>query len=106
MLKRKELKKLLKGLPKFKEMVYLKILEIPYGETRSYKRVAEEIGVSNRVRAVARAISENPYPFLIPCHRVIRSDGTPGGYMFGLEIKKKLLDLEKRVKSVIIEKSR
>ncbi len=101
-LSKKELNRLLKDLSEFKRSVYLKIAEIPYSQTRSYKWVAEEIGASNKVRLVARAISQNPYPFLIPCHRVIRSNGALGGYMFGSEIKKKLLDLEKRVKSAIM----
>ncbi|OQX83524.1 MAG: hypothetical protein B6D53_02275 [Candidatus Omnitrophica bacterium 4484_49] len=101
-LKKREVKKLIKDLSPFEQKVLLKVMEIPLGETRSYKWVANAIGKPGNIRQVARALSKNPYPLIIPCHRVIRSDGNPGGYILGEEAKRFLLDLEKRVKSVII----
>jgi len=67
---------------------------IPYGETRSYTRVAEQIGKPGAVRAVGQALARNPLPVIIPCHRVVASDGRLGGYSGGLEMKKYLLHLE------------
>jgi O-6-methylguanine DNA methyltransferase len=104
-LSKQEIKKLIKELPWFEQQVLLKVLEIPWGETRSYKWLANAIGKPKNVRQVARALSKNPYPLIIPCHRVIRSDGSLGGYSLGVEVKRYLLDLEKRAKSVIIGKS-
>lgn len=78
----------------FDRLVWQKICEIPYGETRSYKWVAEQINRPRAIRAVANAIARNPVAILIPCHRVIRADGKIGGYRYGLRIKKKLLKLE------------
>jgi methylated-DNA-[protein]-cysteine S-methyltransferase len=103
-LDRKKIEKLVKDLPEFQRKVLLKVCEIPLGEVRSYKWVAEQIGQPKKVRQVGRALSKNPYPFFIPCHRVIRSDGSLGGYTFGVELKRYLLDLEKKVKSVIMMK--
>ena len=67
---------------------------IPYGETRSYAWVAEQIGKPKAVRAVGQALGRNPLPIIIPCHRVIASDSKLGGYSGGLELKKYLLRLE------------
>ena len=71
--------------------------EIPKGETRTYKEIAELIGKPTAARAVANACGKNPYPITIPCHRVIRSDGGLGGYSGegGVEKKKLLLKNEK-----------
>ena len=69
--------------------------EIPYGETRSYKQVAEMIGRPEASRAVGMANSKNPILVLTPCHRIVGSDGKLTGYAGGLEIKKTLLELEK-----------
>ena len=103
-LDRRKIEQLVKDLPEFQRKVLLKVCEIPLGEVRSYKWVAEQIGEPKKVRQVGWALSKNPYPFFIPCHRVIRSDGSLGGYTFGVELKRYLLDLEKRVKSVIMMK--
>ena len=64
----------------FQISVWKEIAKIPYGETRSYKELANAIGKPNSSRAVANACGKNPYPLRIPCHRVIRSDGNIGGY--------------------------
>ncbi|MFN3395539.1 MAG: methylated-DNA--[protein]-cysteine S-methyltransferase [Thermodesulfovibrionales bacterium] len=78
----------------FEKSVWLTLREIPYGETRSYKWVAERIGKPKAVRAVGRALSKNPIPIVLPCHRVIESDGSIGGYSSGVERKRRLLNLE------------
>ncbi|MDD2654977.1 MAG: MGMT family protein [Candidatus Omnitrophica bacterium] len=74
---------------------------IPLGEVRSYQWVAKKIGRPKAVRAVGAALKKNPYPIIIPCHRVIKSDGSPGGYAKGKELKKKLLLLERRIAEII-----
>jgi methylated-DNA-[protein]-cysteine S-methyltransferase len=78
----------------FEQAVWLCLREIPYGETRSYKWVAEKVGNPKAVRAVGQALSKNPVPIVLPCHRVIESDGSIGGYSSGVDIKRRLLDLE------------
>tara|TARA_B100001093_G_scaffold146517_1_gene139242 strand:- start:548 stop:832 length:285 start_codon:yes stop_codon:yes gene_type:complete len=81
---------------KFQLTVWKEISKIPYGETRTYKDLAIAIGKPNSSRAVANACGKNPYPVVIPCHRVIRSDGKIGGYsgVGGEKKKKELLRLE------------
>ena len=76
---------------------YLKT--IPKGQTKTYKQVAVAIKEPKAIRAVANAVGKNPYPIVIPCHRVIRSDGKLGGYSGpgGLKLKKKLLNKELKV---------
>jgi methylated-DNA-[protein]-cysteine S-methyltransferase len=70
------------------------IAAIPYGETRTYTDLAREAGNERAVRAAGSACSRNPIPLVVPCHRVVRSDGTPGLYAGGVEMKKKLLEME------------
>ncbi len=79
----------------FQRKVWDKISEIPYGELRTYKWIANEIGNINAVRAVGNAVGKNPVPPIIPCHRVIRTDGKLGGFSSGISLKKLLLKLEK-----------
>jgi len=67
---------------------------IPYGETRSYSWVAEQIGKPRAVRAVGQTLARNPLPIIVPCHRVVASDGKLGGYSGGVEMKRYLLRLE------------
>lgn len=69
-------------------------VQIPFGETASYKAIAEAIGRPKACRFVGTALSLNPFPLLIPCHRVIRSDGSPGEFGGGRELKKWLLSME------------
>ncbi len=80
----------------FQRSVWSKISEIPYGELRTYKWIASEIGNERAVRAVGNAVGRNPVPPIIPCHRVIRSDGKLGGFSSGISLKKWLLKLEKQ----------
>lgn len=72
---------------------------IPYGETRSYGWLAEKIGKPGAPRAIGQALARNPLPIIIPCHRVISSDGKLGGFSGGLEMKSRLLYLEARANS-------
>ena len=67
---------------------------IPYGETRSYSWVAEQLGKAGALRAVGKVLARNPLPIIIPCHRVVAKDGGLGGYSGGVELKKYLLWLE------------
>ena len=80
----------------FQRSVWEQLLAIPYGETRSYKQVAEMVGRPNACRAVGMANNRNPISIIIPCHRVIGSGGDLVGYGGGLEAKRALLELEKR----------
>ncbi len=78
----------------FQRKVWRKVREIPYGELRSYKWVARSIGRAHASRAVGNAVGRNPVAPIVPCHRVICSDGSLGGYTSGITIKKRLLNLE------------
>ncbi|MEW6171177.1 MAG: MGMT family protein [Candidatus Omnitrophota bacterium] len=84
----------MKKLTRFQIKVFKTVCKIPLGETRSYQWVARKINRPKAYRAVARALSNNPYLITIPCHRVIRSDGSLGGYVLGQEEKRKLLNQE------------
>ena len=79
----------------FQRRVWTALTTIPYGETRSYGQVADAIGQRSAVRAVGAANGRNPISIIVPCHRVIGSDGTLVGYGGGLERKRFLLDLER-----------
>lgn len=81
------------GTP-FQKLVWQELLNIPYGETRSYKDIAMKVDAPKAVRAIGGANHHNPIPIIIPCHRVIGSNGALVGYGGGLSIKEKLLDLE------------
>jgi AraC family transcriptional regulator, regulatory protein of adaptative response / methylated-DNA-[protein]-cysteine methyltransferase len=79
----------------FQARVWRALQEIPPGETRTYTEVARSIGSPSSVRAVARACATNPAALVVPCHRVVRSDGTLAGYRWGLAVKQSLLDAER-----------
>jgi len=83
------------GTP-FQQRVWEALLTIPFGTTLSYKALASRIGHPRAVRAVANAVGRNPLAILIPCHRVIKSDGSLCGYHWGIETKKALLAYELR----------
>ncbi len=80
----------------FQRKVWSYLQQIPYGQVRSYRDVARGIGQPGAVRAVASACAANPVALVIPCHRVIRSNGEPGGYRWGGDLKQALLDLEQQ----------
>jgi methylated-DNA-[protein]-cysteine S-methyltransferase len=90
----------LDGATEFQVRVWRALKNIPYGSTRTYRWVAEQIGRPEAVRAVGNAIGRNPLPVIIPCHRVIGSDGKLHGYSAcgGVGLKRKLLALEQRPK--------
>lgn len=81
----------------FQWQVWEALREIPVGETRSYAQIAKQIGKPTATRAVARACGSNPAALVIPCHRVVRSDGSTGGYRWGAERKEALLAGERRI---------
>jgi O-6-methylguanine DNA methyltransferase len=86
----------LSGVPAFQRRVLETAAGIPFGEVRAYAWVAERTGHPRAVRAVGTALGRNPVPIIVPCHRVLRSDGGLGGYLFGLDVKDRLIDLERR----------
>ena len=80
----------------FRMKVWNEMRKIPYGKTMTYKELARRIGSPDACRAVANACGANPFPILIPCHRVVASGGKTGGYTGGLDIKIALLEIEKQ----------
>lgn len=78
----------------FEKEVWEALQEIPYGETRTYKWIADKIGKPHASRAVGNALGKNPLPIVFPCHRIIESDGSIGGYTPGVDIKRRLLEIE------------
>ena len=81
-------------LPTFTQRVLAGCAAIPWGTTRTYGQLAAQVGRPGAARAVGQALGRNPVPILIPCHRVIRADGGLGGFGAGLEMKRRLLELE------------
>lgn len=78
----------------FTRNVLFELRKIPYGELRSYLWIGKRLGYRNAARAVGQAVKRNPIPLIIPCHRIIREDGSIGGFSLGIPIKEKLLTLE------------
>jgi methylated-DNA-[protein]-cysteine S-methyltransferase len=85
----------LRGTP-FQRKVWTALARIPYGSTRSYRDIAKSIGHPKAFRAVGNANGSNPIPIILPCHRVIESNGGLGGFGHGVKVKEQLLDFEKR----------
>lgn len=79
----------------FTKDVLEEVRKIPYGKTITYKELALAIGKPHAARAVGNSLSKNPVPIIIPCHRVIKTNGSLGGFSSGIAIKKKLLSIEK-----------
>lgn len=95
------------ALRPFTQAVLKLTAKIPYGEVRSYEWVARKLGKPKAARAVGNALARNPVPIIIPCHRVVRTDGNIGGFALGSAWKKRLLNMEKRfVKSEASSKKR
>ena len=78
----------------FQKKIWLALEKIPYGETRTYGEIAEEIGNRNASRAVGRACSQNPIWIVIPCHRIVGANGSLTGYAGGISMKEELLRME------------
>jgi O-6-methylguanine DNA methyltransferase len=91
----------LSSLAPFQRAVLDAAREIPFGDVRSYSWIAETIGSPKAVRAVGTALGRNPVPIVVPCHRVLRSDGTLGGYAFGLDMKRRFLALEHETPALV-----
>jgi AraC family transcriptional regulator of adaptative response/methylated-DNA-[protein]-cysteine methyltransferase len=87
----------------FQRSVWTALLEVPHGATTSYAAIASAIGKPKAVRAVGTAVGANPVSLLIPCHRVLRSDGTIGGYRWGVDRKQAILDAEQKSGSQLID---
>jgi len=79
----------------FQQTVWKELIKIPFGETRTYLQIAMEIGSPNSARAVGTAIGANPIAWFIPCHRVIQTSGGMGGYRWGVDRKKEILEWER-----------
>ena len=76
---------------KTEEKIYQKLLEVPIGYVTTYGDLAKAINLKNGQRVVGQIMKKNPFPVIIPCHRVVKSDGTIGGYAYGSERKKHML---------------
>ena len=91
----------LAGLGEFQARVLAQAARIPYGETTSYAELARRIGHPRASRAVGNALGANPVPIVVPCHRIIRGDGSWGHYAFGGEMKTALLTLERETPALV-----
>lgn len=82
------------GGSEFERLVWNALREVPYGQTRTYKWLAGRIGRPRACRAVGNALGRNPIPIVFPCHRIIEADGSLGGYSSGVDIKRRLIEIE------------
>lgn len=74
--------------------VYRNLLKVPKGKVTTYGELARAAGIANGQRAIGRIMNKNPFPVIIPCHRVVKSDGKIGGYFYGEDVKSKMLSTE------------
>ena len=88
-------------LKNFQKKVYKAVLQIPLGQVRSYSWIAKKIGSPGATRAVGTALKKNPFAPFVPCHRVVKNDGSLGGYSGGVKKKRKLLEQEQTIIKVI-----
>jgi len=79
---------------KLEDKVYKKLLEVPKGKVTTYGELAKAVGLKNGQRTIGRIMNKNPYPVIVPCHRVIQSNGKIGGYAWGEDVKTKMLSKE------------
>jgi len=86
----------------FQKKCWRALLKIPYGKVRTYAQIAKSVDCPQGFRAVGMANHDNPVPIIVPCHRVLASDGTLGGYGGGLDVKRKLLELEGALQPTLI----
>jgi methylated-DNA-[protein]-cysteine S-methyltransferase len=86
----------LSGLTPLQRSVLEAVATVPHGEVRSYGQIAAQDGHPRACRFVGTTLARNPFPILIPCHRIVRADGSPGGFYGGTDLKKRMLLLEKR----------
>ena len=71
--------------------IYRKLLQVPSGKITTYKELARSVGLQNGQRVIGQIMKKNPFPVIIPCHRVVKSNGEIGGYAYGISIKKEVL---------------
>jgi methylated-DNA-[protein]-cysteine S-methyltransferase len=76
------------------QKVYKKLLEVPKGKITTYRELSKAVGIKNGQRFIGNVMNKNPYPAIIPCHRVVKSDGSIGGYAYGEKVKTKMLKQE------------
>ncbi len=76
------------------QKVYKKLLEVPKGKITTYGELSKAVGIKNGQRFIGNVMNKNPYPTIIPCHRVVKSDGSIGGYAYGEKVKSKMLTQE------------
>jgi methylated-DNA-[protein]-cysteine S-methyltransferase len=81
-------------LNKLEHQVYKTLLKVPKGKVTTYGELAKAVGLKNGQRAIGRMMNKNPFPVIIPCHRVVKSDGKIGGYLYGQDVKTKMLSDE------------
>jgi O-6-methylguanine DNA methyltransferase len=86
----------------FTRKIYKVVLSIPLGEIRTYKWVAKKAGRPRAYRAVGQVLKNNPYPLIIPCHRVVKCNNILGGYIWGKRAKRVLLDLERQIRKSML----
>jgi O-6-methylguanine DNA methyltransferase len=86
----------------FAKKVYQVVAKIPLGEVRTYKWVAKKAGYPKAYRAAGQVLKKNPYPLIIPCHRVVASSAGVGGYVWGKKKKAALLNLERQIKKLML----
>ena len=79
---------------RIEERIYKKLLQVPYGKITTYGELSRSVGLKNGQRIVGQIMKKNPFPVIVPCHRVVKSDGTIGGYAYGTERKKHMLSNE------------
>ncbi len=79
---------------RLEEKVYKKLLSVPPSKVTTYSELAKAVGLKNGQRVIGRIMNKNPYPVIIPCHRVIKSDGSIGGYAWGEKVKTNMLSKE------------
>jgi len=81
-------------LIKLEHRVYQKLLKVPKGKVTTYGELAKAVGLENGQRVIGQIMNKNPFPVIIPCHRVVKSDGKIGGYYYGEQVKTKMLSDE------------
>jgi len=84
--------------------IYAVLLTIPPGEIRTYAWLARKVGKPRHSRAIGQILKRNPWPLLVPCHRIVKSNGELGGYALGVKTKKNLLDLEQKIRQCLANK--
>ena len=99
-------KAIFKNFSDFQLRVLEETLKIPFGRLRTYSWIARQIGCPKAARAVGSALRNNPWPLIIPCHRVVKSNGDTGGYSRGKAVKRNLIEFERMMKEIFCLKGK